>query len=123
MDEMEIYATIGEEGFTKLVRAFYKRIPTDPIIGPMYPEQDFEGAETRLRQFLVQRFGGPTTYSDERGHPRLRMRHMHFKIDVKARHAWMNNMNAALEEVQLPKEVTDILRTYFSNTATGMMNQ
>ncbi len=76
-----IYAQIGEEGFARLVTAFYKQVPADDILGPMYPADDLPGAEERLRDFLVGRFGGPQRYIESRGHPRLRMRHMPFKLD------------------------------------------
>ena len=85
MDEAAVYAAIGEEGFARLVRGFYQQVPHDPVLGPMYPKDDLPGAEQRLRDFLVGRFGGPPRYIEERGHPRLRMRHMPFVIDGAAR--------------------------------------
>jgi hemoglobin len=100
--DTQIYSIIGEEGFTKLVAAFYRRVPTDEILSAMYPKHDLAGAEQRLRDFLIQRFGGPDTYSQTRGHPRLRMRHANFHIDQRARNRWIELMDAALEEVQLP---------------------
>ncbi len=89
----------------------------------MYPKDDLVGAEKRLRGFLIQRFGGPQDYSMERGHPRLRMRHAPFPVDVHARNRWMQLMEAALEEVKLPAEVTALLRKFFNDTATFMMNR
>ena len=80
MDEAVIYTILGEEGFTKMVAAFYKRVKTDELIGPMYPEEDFAGAEERLRDFLLFRFGNDPRYQAKRGHPRLRMRHAPFPI-------------------------------------------
>jgi hemoglobin len=121
--ESNIYATIGEEGFARLVSAFYKQVKTDSILGPMYPIDDLEGAEHRLREFLIQRLGGPTRYSDERGHPRLRMRHAPFPIDIHARNRWVELMNNAMTEAQLPAEVIVTLKPYFANTATFMMNR
>ena len=121
--DTHIYSVIGEEGFTRLVAAFYRRVPGDAILEPMYPKEDLAGAEARLRGFLIQRFGGPQDYSMERGHPRLRMRHGPFHIDVKARHRWVELMEAALAEVELTAEVTVLLRKFFSDTATFMINR
>jgi hemoglobin len=120
---MQIYNTIGEEGFARLIHAFYRRVPADDILGHMYPADDLPGAEDRLRLFLIQRFGGPTTYSDQRGHPRLRMRHAPFAVDVFARNRWIKLMTEALEEAELPAEVVAILKPYFENTATFMLNR
>ena len=75
MTEEELFDTIGEDGFVRLIRAFYAQVPDDPILGPMYPKEDLAGAEERLRDFLIGRFGGPQRYVERRGHPRLRMRH------------------------------------------------
>jgi hemoglobin len=123
MNEMELYNVLGEEGFTRLVAAFYRRVPKDDILGKMYPAGDFENAEWRLRQFLIQRFGGPQTYSEQRGHPRLRMRHAPFDVDVHARNRWMELMGEAMNEVALSDEVKAILTPYFNSTATFMMNR
>jgi len=123
VEEMQIYNAIGEEGFTRLVAAFYKRVPTDDILGKMYPNDEFAEAEQRLRLFLIQRFGGPTTYSDERGHPRLRMRHAPFAVDVFARNRWIKLMTEAMAEAGLPEEVVAILKPYFESTATFMLNR
>src|SRR5216110_3035275 len=104
--DTHIYSLIGEEGFTRLVGAFYKRIPTDEILGPMYRQQhDLSGAEKRLREFLIQRFGGPEHYSRARGHPRLRMRHVPFHVDQRARDRWIELMEQALAEMKFPAEV------------------
>src|SRR5689334_6332800 len=85
MEELEIYGVIGENGFARLVRAFYAQVPADEILGPMYPPDDLPGAEMRLREFLIGRFGGPERYIAQRGHPRLRARHAPFQIDQTAR--------------------------------------
>lgn len=122
MQENEIYAAIGDAGFRRLISAFYRQIPTDDILGPIYPKHDLAGAEERLRNFLIFRFGGPETYIEQRGHPRLRMRHAPFRVDGKARNRWMDLMNKALDEVQFPHEVREILTAYFNSTATAMMN-
>ncbi len=123
ISESQIFSTIGQAGFTRLVAAFYRRVRTDDLLAPMYPRDELDAAEERLRGFLIQRFGGPFTYSETRGHPRLRMRHAPFKIDVAARHRWIELMEAAMAEVQLPEEVVAILRPYFQTTATQMINQ
>src|SRR5579871_6113482 len=113
MDEIEIYAAVGENGFARLVRAFYAQVPGDDILGPMYPADDLAGAEIRLRDFLVGRFGGPMRYVEQRGHPRLRQRHAPFVIDARARDRWMQLMTHALDEVRLPPDADAILRTFF----------
>jgi hemoglobin len=123
LNEEQVYQMIGEEGFARLTAAFYRRVRADEILKPMYPEGDFENAEMRLRGFLIQRFGGPADYSAERGHPRLRMRHAPFAIDVRARNRWIELMEGALEEVQLPAGAVEILRPFFHNTATFMLNR
>jgi hemoglobin len=122
-DDQEIYSIIGEEGFTRLIAAFYRRIAQDDILGPMYPKQDLPGAEERLREFLIFRFGGPQRYIERRGHPRLRMRHAPFVIDQAARNRWMELMDAAFEEAQLPAEAQEVLRGFFEATATFMINK
>lgn len=118
-----VFDRIGHEGFQQLVHAFYARVATDNILRPMYPSGDLEPAERRLRLFLEQYFGGPTTYSEKRGHPRLRARHIRFPIDQAARDRWVELMLAALEEVDLPSDVAAIMRDYFQNGATFLMNQ
>jgi len=123
VDDTDIYAAIGEEGFTRLIAAFYKQVPADDILGPMYPPDDLAGAETRLRDFLVGRFGGPMRYVEQRGHPRLRMRHAPFPVTPLARDRWMAMMNRALEEAALPAEATAVLREFFAQVATMMINQ
>ena len=122
MDDSEIFQAIGEDGFERLVAAFYRQIPGDDLLGPMYPPDDLDGAEQRLRDFLVGRFGGPSRYIEQRGHPRLRMRHALFVIDAAARNRWVELMSRALEETQLPREVELALRPFFEGVATMMMN-
>jgi hemoglobin len=123
LDDTDIYAAIGEEGFTRLIAAFYRQVPTDDILGAMYPPPDLAGAEARLRDFLVGRFGGPMRYIEQRGHPRLRMRHAPFAVTPLARDRWMSLMNRALDEAALPAEPTAILRAFFDQVATMMINQ
>jgi hemoglobin len=121
--EQQIYERIGEEGFEKLVHAFYKQIPQDDILGPMYPADDLTGAEQRLRDFLVGRFGGPPRYVEQRGHPRLRMRHAPVPVDRAARDRWMQLMTRALSEAELPADVSKMLLEFFDGVATFMMNR
>jgi hemoglobin len=121
--DTHVYSIIGDEGFTRLVAAFYRRVPTDDILGPMYPSDDLAGAEQRLRDFLIQRFGGPMIYSERRGHPRLRMRHAPFAIDQRGRDRWIALMEAALAEVNLPPEVLPPLRKFFHDAGTFMINR
>ena len=123
VDDSQIYARVGEEGFGRLVSAFYRQIPEDDILGPMYPPEDLEGAEQRLRDFLVGRFGGPMRYMEQRGHPRLRMRHAPFAIDIAARNRWVELMTRAVEEAQLPRDVELVLRPFFEGVATMMINR
>lgn len=119
----EVYARIGEDGFTRLVAAFYRQIPGDSILGPMYPEDDLAGAEQRLRDFLIFRFGGPPRYIEQRGHPRLRMRHMPFAIGQAGRDRWVALMDRALAEAALPPEAEAALRPFFEHVATFMINR
>jgi hemoglobin len=121
--EEEVYARIGEDGFARLARAFYAQVPGDPILGPMYPPDDLAGAEARLRDFLVGRFGGPPRYMEQRGHPRLRMRHMPFAITSDARNQWVENMDRALDAAALPADVAALLREFFHQTATFLLNR
>ncbi len=122
MEDDEVYQAIGEDGFTRLIAAFYRQIQDDDVLGPLYPQNDFAGAEKRLRDFLIFRFGGPPRYIEERGHPRLRMRHAPFPVDQKARDRWMVLMDSAFRETALPIEAEGTLRLFFDSTATAMMN-
>ncbi len=123
MDENEIYTAIGEEGFTRLAAAFYRQIAGDDILGPMYPAKDLAGAEARLRDFLMFRFGGSMRYVEQRGHPRLRMRHAPFPVDQQARDRWLVLMRNALKEADLPEEATKILDSFFDSTSTFLINR
>jgi hemoglobin len=122
LTDQQVYAKIGETGFTTLVAAFYRRVRADDLLSHLYPPNDFDAAERRLRDFLIQRFGGPDRYSVARGHPRLRMRHAPFKVDHAARDRWITLMEAALDEAQLPVDIAAVLRRYFHDTATAMIN-
>ena len=123
MDETQIYAAVGEEGFARLVAAFYRYVPGDDILGPMYPPDDLAGAEERLRDFLVGRFGGPQRYVERRGSPRLRMRHFRFAIDEAGARRWLELMNRALDETKLPAEADAYLRPFFEMVAYAMLNR
>jgi hemoglobin len=123
VDDQDIYSLIGEDGFHRLVAAFYRQVPHDDILGPMYPRHDLAGAEERLRQFLVFRFGGPQRYLETRGHPRLRMRHGPFAIDQRARDRWIQLMSNALAETALPAPAEETLRAFFDSVATFMINR
>ena len=123
MSEADILTVLGEDGITELVAAFYRRVKTDDLIGPMYPDDDWEGAEHRLAGFLVYRFGGSDAYIKERGHPRLRMRHAPFAIGAKERDRWLEIMAAAMDEVAVPKEIYLNLKTFFEQVADFMRNR
>ena len=112
----------GRETFEKLVRTFYEGIKTDPVLWPMYPEADLEGAIQRLTGFLEQYWGGPTTYSDERGHPRLRQRHMAFKVNPDARDRWLLHMRAAVDSLDLAPLQHATLWAYLERAAHAMVN-
>jgi len=121
--DTRLYDLIGEQGFTNLVAAFYRRVPDDDILGPLYPKRDIAGAETRLRDFLIMRFGGPDTYAQKRGHPRLRMRHARFPFTQAARDRWVHLMGQALAEVGLPDNAGSVLRKFFDDAATFLINR
>src|SRR4051812_26261918 len=123
MEELDLYATIGEDGFERLIAAFYRQVPGDDVLAPMYPAHDLAGAEQRLRDFLVGRFGGPQRYIEQRGHPRLRARHAPFVINNHARDRWITLMTRALAEADLPPEPAAVLREFFDAVATMMMNR
>ena len=123
LTENEIYAAIGSDGIQRLVAAFYRQIPGDDLLGPIYPPADLAGAEERLRLFLLFRFGGPQDYLQRRGHPQLRMRHAPFCIDQQARERWMTLMNHAIEECQFSEPVSQVLRVFLGNVATFLINR
>jgi hemoglobin len=112
----------GEETFRRLVHRFYEGVAADPLLRPLYPEEDLTGAEDRLRGFLVQYWGGPKTYSEERGHPRLRMRHVPFVIGEAERDAWLRHMRDGVEELQLPEELEKRLWDYLVMAAHSLVN-
>ena len=123
MDEKVIYTILGEVGFTKMVAAFYKRIVKDDLIGPMYPEDEIPQAEERLRDFLLFRFGGDPRYQAKRGHPRLRMRHAPFAIGEAEAVRWVELMDEAMNETNVPNSIQLELRSFFTTVAQNMKNR
>ena len=123
MDEPEISGAMGASEFAALVAAFYRRVKLDDLIGPMYPADDWQGAEERLRDFLIFRFGGSDRYIQQRGHPRLGMRHAPFTIGPAERDRWLLLMNEAIEETEVPKSAAEPLRAFFGNVAEFMRNR
>lgn len=118
-----IYETIGEGGISRIVQAFYQQVESDDVLSPMYPKEDLQGSEERLRDFLLYRFGGPQRYIEKRGHPRLRMRHAPFPIDQIARDRWILLMDNALDATSLPPEIDAMLREFFRHVATFLINR
>lgn len=112
----------GHETFVKLVDVFYEGIAEDEVLRPMYPEEDLGPAAERMRMFLEQYWGGPGTYSQLRGHPRLRMRHNPFKVDFEARDRWLHHMRRAVDSLELPPLYEQTLWDYFERAAHSMVN-
>jgi hemoglobin len=112
----------GERTFRRLVHDFYSGVAGDPELRAIYPEQDLTGAEERLRMFLIQYWGGPRTYSEQRGHPRLRMRHAPFHVGPRARDAWLRHMRGAVDNLDLPDHAEDLLWDYLLMAANSMVN-
>ena len=129
LSESDIYERLGEGGFTRIVRAFYARVPGDSVLGPMYERSlagrsgDMSDAEVRLRDFLIGRFGGPMRYVEQHGHPRLRQRHARFIIDASAAERWIEVMDAAMGDAGIDEDVRAALRPYFRATALHMVNR
>lgn len=123
MSEATLYDAVGGTPFfERLVDRFYAGVVTDPVLAPMYPDDDIEGARHRLTLFLVQYWGGPTTYMEERGHPRLRMRHFPFHVGATERDHWLLHMAAAVEAVTQPGDIRDALMGYFVPAAEHLRN-
>lgn len=118
-----MYDEVGDALFADLVSQFYARVSQNPILAPMYPEEDMKGAAERLKMFLVQYWGGPTTYTEVRGHPRLRMRHAGFHIDEAARDEWLSCMKEAVEGVDMDDELREQLWDYLQMAAHALVNQ
>jgi hemoglobin len=122
-DEVTFYDEIGGfETFRRIVSKFYEGVAEDDVLRPMYPEADLRAAEERFLHFLVQYWGGPTTYSDQRGHPRLRMRHAPFAVNLEARDRWLTHFRAALDSVELTPEQDARFWDYVTHAATFMVN-
>ncbi|MGO1173888.1 MAG: globin [Actinomycetaceae bacterium] len=111
----------GHDMFERLTRRFYEGVRTDEVLAPMYAG-DFDGGEERLRMFLVQYWGGPTTYSEQRGHPRLRMRHQPYRVTPDARDRWLTHMRVALDESGLDADAERMLWDYLVRAADAMVN-
>ena len=123
-EEQTFYDAVGgHETFVRLVDRFYEGVAEDPVLRPMYPQEDLAGARERLRMFLEQYWGGPTTYSDLRGHPRLRMRHAPFVVDGHARDRWLTHMRTAVDELDLAPLHRSLLWDYLERAAHSMVNR
>ena len=112
----------GHDTFARLTAKFYEGVAADPVLKPMYPEEYLEPARERLQLFLEQYWGGPTTYSDTRGHPRLRLRHQPYKINPDARQRWLDHMTAAVDSLELAPLQRETLMDYLTRAATAMLN-
>lgn len=113
----------GEETFRLLVSRFYEGVASDPVLRPLYPEEDLALAQERLRMFLVQYWGGPRSYSEQRGHPRLRMRHAPFPIGTRERDAWLTVMRRAVDSLDLPEQHAEMLWNYLESAAFSLQNR
>ena len=122
-DELPIFDLLGQDVLTAIVAGFYRQVPADDLLGPMYPQADMAGAEQRLLSFLVYRFGGSPDYLRERGHPRLRMRHAPFAIDQAARDRWLELMMASVDEQGVAPEHRAYLEEFLGGIATFLMNR
>ncbi|PYC71005.1 globin [Streptomyces tateyamensis] len=120
--ETFFHAVGGEAVFRKLVHRFYQGVAGDELLRPMYPEEDLGPAEERLTLFLMQYWGGPRTYSEQRGHPRLRMRHVPFTVDRAAHDAWLRHMKVAVDELDLEPQARQQLWDYLVYAAASMVN-
>ncbi len=118
-----LYGIIGEEGIAGLTAAFYRQVPQNTTLAPMYPSHDLAASEMRLRDFLVFRFGGPRRYIEQRGNPRLRMRHAPFPINQAARNEWVTLMDQAVDEMGFSLKVSSLLQDFFREVATFLINQ
>jgi len=122
MSDLPESSGLSDLQISDLTAAFYRRVREDDLIGPMYPDDDWPGAEQRLRDFLIYRFGGSDKYIQDRGHPRLRMRHAPFKIGIAERDRWLELMFAAIEEAEIPKDQVLNLRMFFQQVADFLRN-
>src|SRR5919198_4026236 len=123
-EQVTLYEAVGgEETFRRLVARFYRGVAGDPVLRAVYPEEDLAAAEERLRLFLMQYWGGPTTYSERRGHPALRMRHARFAIGPAERDAWLRHMTEAIRALDLPEEQAAPLLEYVPMAANALVNR
>lgn len=122
MEEHEVFGAVGEAGFRRLVGEFYKQVPQDEVLGPMYPKEDMSGAEARLVLYLIYRFGGPKDYEVQRGHPRLRMRHAPFAVTANARDHWLKLMKQAIANAEIADEPAVALSRFFDQMANFLIN-
>lgn len=118
-----LYEDLGEECLRAMVAAFYRRVREDDVLGPLYPPEDWAAAEKRLGDFLIGRLGGPPIYIQERGHPRLRMRHAPFAIGLAERDRWLELMTEAMVEAKIPLDAQDLLTPFFAQVADFMRNR
>ncbi len=116
-----LHGRLGSEAFWRIARAFYARVAANELLRPIFPK-DLEEPIRNQAEFLIQYFGGPQTYSERKGHPRLRMRHAAFRIGVAERNAWVACMQGALGDAQIPEPDRTVMSRYFANTATFLMN-
>ncbi|MGW6282829.1 globin [Kribbella sp. NPDC055071] len=122
-EQQSFYDAVGgADTFHRLVAAFYRGVAADPELRALYPEEDLGPAEVRFRMFLEQYWGGPKTYSEQRGHPRLRMRHAPFAVTPSARDSWLRHMRAALDEIALTPEQDEQIWNYMLMAAQTMVN-
>ena len=119
----QLHTALGEPAIRNLVAAFYRRVREDDLIGRMYPPDDWAGSEKRLADFIVYRFGGPMTYIEERGHPRLRARHFPFSIGLPERDRWLELMGQAMRETGIPETEAPTLALFFAQVADSMRNR
>ena len=123
MNEAKVMELCGESLIRQMVAAFYRRVRTDDLIGPMYPAEDWDGSEERLTEFLLFRLGGSTRYLEMRGHPKLRMRHAQFEIGIAERDRWLTLMAAAMDEAAVPAAARTFLDPFFAQVADFLRNK
>ncbi|MGB9377864.1 MAG: globin [Mycobacteriales bacterium] len=122
--EPTFFAAVGgEETFRRLVSRFYAGVADDPVLRPLYPDEDLSLAQERLTMFLMQYWGGPRTYSEQRGHPRLRMRHVPFAVGPRERDAWLSHMRSAVDSLDLPEPYASELWNYLETAAFSLQNR
>lgn len=121
--EQDVIKACGESGIRAMIAAFYRRVRNDDLIGPMYPKDDWEGSEERLAEFMLFRLGASNAYVEKRGHPRLRMRHIHFRIGIPESDRWLKLMGEAMDETQVPPFARSFLDALFAQIADFMRNQ